>query len=364
MKICHVLRETAHGPLTYRDLSSGGRGVTGSEQAMLYLAKAQAAAGHHVLIYLPTDTPGHDGGVQLLDSRSAWPRFRRLDGADVVISWTTADPLRNLNPSTLRIHSLQINDWLTNGFEYEKSVDVFVAVSEAHKAHLLGEIGAPTGEWEIVPNGTALVPAVGERMPRRCVYLSSPDRGLHWILAMWPEIRFAFPDAELHVYYEIQQWLNNAVLLNSEVGNRAMYVVNKINDLKNHGVVLHGAVPPEQLASELAKSDVMLYPCDPIKFTEGFGVAVLDACRAGVVPVITDADALGEIYGMSGAVVVSRNGDRRWTDCFLEASLRLLGSEEEKAERRKSVQMFSKKYLWEEVATMWQSMITRRLAGR
>ena len=143
MKIAHVLIETAHGPLSYGDLASGGRGVTGSEQAMLYLAKAQAAAGHQVLCYMPTESAGFDGGVELLDVRTAWPRLRRMDGVDVAIAWLTADPLRQISDRVLRVHSLQINDWMLCGYGFNQFVDRYVMVSEAHRRHLWGEMGAP-----------------------------------------------------------------------------------------------------------------------------------------------------------------------------------------------------------------------------
>src|SRR3990167_5364198 len=270
MKIIHVVQAVAHGNISYADIASGGRGVTGSEQAMLYLARAQAKKGHQVIVYLPTERDSFQEGVELLNINAYWPRIRRADNADVVISWLSADALRNISPKALRIYSYQINDHMMNGFGYEKQVDLFVAVSEAHKKHLLTEPGAPPegSRWAVIPNGVdnARFAKVLERVPKRCAYLSSPDRGLHWALAMWPEIRFAHPTAELHIFYEVQKWLDNGRLLNSEIGLRSHYVVNKINALRAHGVILHGAVPPDRLADELLRSDIMIYPCDPIRF--------------------------------------------------------------------------------------------------
>ena len=325
LRITHCLMETAHGPLSYSDLVSGGRGVTGSEQTMLYLAKAQAKSGYQVVCYMPTDKPGFFDGVEVLDVRAAWPRLRRTDGADVVIAWLTADFLRDLGPKTLKILSIQINDWMLSTHGFERFVDVYVSVSQAHRAHLWKEDGHPAGmeRVEILPNGVDVGRFLESRSrrKRRCVYLSSPDRGLHWVLAMWAEIHLAYPDAELHIFYEVQKWLDNATLLNSEIGQRARYIVRRLNELKGHGVFVRGAVAPQVLAEELLQADVMLYPCDPVRFTEGFGVAVLEACAAGVVPIITDADALGEIYGESGAMVVPRGETRKWTDMYIETVL-------------------------------------------
>lgn len=365
MKIVHVLLSTAHGSLSYAELSSGGRGITGSEQAFLYLAKHQADLGHQVTCYIPTTQPGFFGGVEMLNTVSHWPRLRRIDTADVVISWLSGDPLRLANPGTLRVLSYQINDHLVSGYGFADFTDVFVAVSKAHRDHLMTEPGHPPDwdRWEIAPNGVDLsrFTETRERVPRRCVYISSPDRGLHWILAMWPEIRFAYPDAELHIYYEVQKWLDTACLLNSEIGLRSHYVMNRIHALGKHGVYVHGAVSPAQLATELLEADVLTYPTDTIRFTEGFGVSVLEAHAAGLVPIITDADAFGEIYGQSGAIVVPRNGGVRWTDAFLETVLRVLG-DSDRENIRPRVRAFARNYDWRSVALIWDELIQRRLA--
>jgi len=367
LKIVHCMNMTAHGNLSPKDLQAGGRGVTGSEQAMIYLAQMQAKMGHKVYCYYPTATPGNYDGVEVMNFDPAYPRFRRADGADVAISWLSADFLRNFPEKTLKIHSLQINDWMLNAAGSAEYADVRVAVSEAHRRHLLTQDACPgEDKWEVIPNGVDTGRFTGSaiRSRNRCVYLSSPDRGLHWALAIWPEIRFAFPDAELHIYYEVQKWLENAVLLNNDLRRRAVYVTQRLQGGERHGIFVHGAVPPHELSRELLAADVMLYPCDPVRFTEGFGVAVLDACAAGVVPVLSDADALGEIYERSGAVVVPRLFGSQWTDRYLEAALDLLGNPEGRDIRRKKVQEFAYTYDWSAVSKLWMDMIEKHLQAR
>ena len=125
-----------------------------------------------------------------------------------------------------------------------------------------------------------------------------------------------------------------------------------------------GAKAPTALAQELLACDLMLYPCDPVRFTEGFGVAVLEACAAGVVPVMTDADAFGEIYSGSGAVMVPRGIGAQWTDQFLETVLQLFDRREEIEQRRLQVQAFAVGDGWKTVVGQWDDMIQRRMALR
>ncbi len=361
------METTAHGNLSFRELVTGNRGVTGSEQALLYLAQALGEAGHEVLCYVPTGAVSKTGNVTLRDSQTSWPRFEEADDADIAISWLSASFLRDVGPEKLRINSVQINDWRLSTPDYQNTVDAFVYVSKAHQAHLRTQIGYHYQEEkaEIIPNGVDLARFEGiqeERIPHRCVYLSSPDRGLHWLLNIWPEIHLSYPDAELHVYYEVDKWINMVRSAPTEAGLRALYVEAKRSILANHGVVFHGAMPPSKLAHELLKADLLLYPCDTMGFTEGFGVAVLEAAAAGCLPVITDRDAFQEIYGQSGAVIVPQNGDRRWIKTYLDHVLHIMNRPLERQERRAQVQEFARQYDWKIVAKQWMDMLERRLA--
>ena len=360
MQIVHTLYATAHGDLRFEHLSSGKRGVTGSEQALLFLAKAQAEAGHDVTCYMPVDKPTTTHGVKILDSAAAWPRYKKADTADILISWLTADPLRNAGPKPLKILNVQINDWWLNSYDFHKHVDVFITCSEAHRKYLLSCAGAPTeSRFAIIPNGVDLRRFADQkkRQEHKFVCLSSPDRGLHWLLYMWPDIRYRYPDAELHVYYELEKWKQSVVAISAEIGNRARYIIEHTRYSGKHGVYFHGAVPPDELAQEVMTCDLMLYPCDTVRFTEGFGSAVLEACAAGTVPVITDCDALGEVYSGSGAVVVPMRNDRTWTDRYLVTLFDLLDNRPEIDSRRGCVVNFAANYDWPKIIAQWDAVI-------
>ena len=47
----------------------------------------------------------------------------------------------------------------------------------------------------------------------------------------------------------------------------------------------------------MCRSGVLAYPCDTISFTEGFGTTILQSYAAGMLPITTDTDAFGEVYG-------------------------------------------------------------------
>lgn len=370
MRIVHILIVCAHGGLCPRYLTEGNRGVTGSEQAMIYLARESARRGHRAIVYAPGAEEGLYDGVTWLDLDKAYPRLSELDGADVVVSWLTADPLQRCRPEQLRVHSIQINDWqMGNDRSPDYAhVDVFQCVSQAQSDWLWRAEGHPAerDRIEIVPNGVDVSRFAfrRERRRRHIIYCSSPDRGLHWLLYLWPEIRRAFPDARLSVFYEVQRWIQGVRNLAMKIGLRARYIEQALARLEGHGVYEEGAVPPVQIAEALLGAEILAYPCDPVSSTEGFSSSTLEACTAGCVPIITDADALGEVYKHSGALLVRHGPDASWVEVYRDSLLHLLSNqaEAEVAERRQRCEAFGRSLSWEIVGERWHQMIERRMA--
>ena len=127
------------------------------------------------------------------------------------------------------------------------------------------------------------------------MWASSPDRGLHWLLELFPRLKVAVPDVTLDVLY-----LYNAALekLRGEVANRYRYMNAALEKLRGKGVRFHGSVSRARVADAFCSSRVLAYPCHPDgEFTEGFSCTTLEAAVAGCLPVIVGADALQEIYG-------------------------------------------------------------------
>ena len=377
-KVVHLLQFCPHGKLSREHVVSGARGITGSEQALMAFARASAQEGHRVVVYIPATEDFLHEGVWYKDSMSRWPRLEDLDDADCVVAWLSADPLLRVNPNALRVMVLQINDWgmcATTDTRF-RHVDVFVVQSAPHVESLWTKPFHPIDRDRtvVIPNGIQMSRFFNSppRIKDRLMACSSPDRGLHWMLYLWPQIKQAIPNATLHIFYEVKKWADMAVMAANEIGQRARYMLDVLPGLESHGVVLRGAVAPEEIAQELLRSDLMVYPCDTLQFTEGFSCSTMEACAAGTVPIITDVDALGEIYKDSGAVIIPRTHNGTWIEAYRDAVISMLTTGQDPRDplpmsleaRRAKCRAFGAQYDYGLVGKQFHDMLESKMAAK
>jgi len=378
MRIVHLLQFCPHGRLDRDHIVAGARGITGSEQALMAFAKASAMEGHRVVVYIPTTGDFLHEDVWYKDSVSRWPRLEDLDDSDCVVAWLSADPLLRVSPTAFRVMVLQINDWgmcATQDPRF-RHVDRFVVQSQSHVESLWQKPLHPVDRERtiVIPNGIQLsrFAASPPRIKDRLIACSSPDRGVHWMLYLWPQIRQAIPTATLHIFYEVQKWAAIAVQHANEIGQRARYMLDVLPGLESHGVVLRGAVSPEEIAKELLRSDLMVYPCDTLQFTEGFSCSTMEACAAGCVPIITDTDALGEVYKDSGAVIVPRTQNGTWIEAYRDAVISMLRTGQDPHDplpmsleaRRAKCRAFGAQYDYSLVGKQFHDMLEAGMAAK
>ncbi|MDP3767621.1 MAG: glycosyltransferase family 4 protein, partial [Dehalococcoidia bacterium] len=283
------------------------RQIAGGETATLRAAFETACLGHEVHV-VTWCRPGRHRGVTFHDNPSFYDLV--LDGGpwDVLVVWGEPSVLAVLSASGAIEGTLRVCAQQCNGFNSSDGaqgyVDLYVSPSETHARMLSDRYKIPREKFVAIPN--AVEPSrykllgMAHRNPFAVYHASSPDRGLHHLLELWPEIKRAEPKAELHVYYEVKRFLTDIACAGShpvmfDLGRRLSAAIDRVTH--GYGVTFHGAVSQQAIADRACASGVMCYPCDPIIFTEGFGTSVLEAYVAGAYPVTTDADAFPEVYG-------------------------------------------------------------------
>jgi glycosyltransferase involved in cell wall biosynthesis len=343
------------------------RGLTGSESCFFNMVQAFASAGHTVDAFC--DIPAQEIGCASLGGANLYPVRHCATGLDydVYISWNEPDLLRPfLHYKGLRVCAQQLNDFDYARAGYKYFVDLFIFPASVHREFMVKQCDLNPDKCEVGPNSTnweLYAPHEhATRRPKSIAWCSSPDRGLHRLLEIFPRIRQQVPDAQLRIYYRFEDWYKHAraMALPHLLGTRARYInecLNRLGRNGENGVHLIDAIGNTQMAEELSQTSVLAYTCEPIRFTEGFSVTIMDACAAGCIPVISDVDALGNLYQDSGATII-KGYPGRSLDLWIEKVVELLQAPADSlADRRQKIRDFAKGFDRTPVAGQWLELL-------
>lgn len=352
-----------HGPYDVEGLYTR-MGLTGSEGSFFNLMRSLAERGHEVVAFCDCPAPAiHASGAHVMPI-AALPALQHSEGVDAVIAWNEPDYLRFAPPGARRYCDQQLNDF---GYcrhpQWRELVDVWVSPSENHRQNVMPEVARPGAQLPspvvVIPNSVDLDLFAGPapvREPHTVVWCSSPDRGLHHLLSFWPDVRIRVPDAKLKVFYRLAPWLARARENGDEVGRRARYIEEVLPRLASRGVEVVDLVPNAVMARELRSAAVLAYPCDPVRYTEGFGCSVLDAAAGGCVPIISAADALPEVHGSAAIGIAGPPQQQRAQ--WVEAICAVLQGEES-PEAIAAMKAHAELHSRHRVADQWERLLLR-----
>jgi glycosyltransferase involved in cell wall biosynthesis len=277
---------------------------------------------------------------------------------DALISWDFPHAFRYADRAKVHILAFQLNHTEIGVFDHV--IDRYWHPSRWHASRFaeLWPAINPKKQSAVMTNGVDLsryTSQVGSvlRDAGKVIYSSSPDRGLHHLLRIWPAVVDAVPTARLDVYYEIEKWL----AMDAEIkhmnwyqptGSRADLIRAAYSD-PPVGVRFLGGVGQTELARAQLDATVLCYPCDPVAPTEGFSMTVLEGLTAGCQVITTPVDALGELWGgMRGCTILPLPiHDETWADNIVMA---LMGAEDKPPER-----------LRELVYHQWSTVVARQI---
>ena len=398
LKIAMVFPPMLHGgrDLDLANWRTAARGTTGSEVQCLATSLELAKRGHEVTLFMVNPSHTRFEGLKVLpyqtlfvegfvgDQNGTHGMRRQSDNYDVVAATLDVNLHRRLSTRPLRVTFQQVNDFAYGEPGFAEFVDVFISPSKPHRDMMTGARAQTGGwwtskeKWEVVGNGCypdeypAKRTVMGfeetvERVPGRVMYASSPDRGLHWLLMAWPRIKQEVPHAELRIFYyalsNFLQWADR-----DEAGldpkwqdyaRRAKYIKRALPALEGLGVKYCGSVSRAQMAVELSEAEVYAYPCDVVDWTEGFSCATLEGCASGAIPVISDVDALGEIYE-GGCPMVSPPMKESF-DAWVSSVIFVLQHPEAQASWRERGRALAARYSWPNIAAQVEDIFYRRL---
>jgi glycosyltransferase involved in cell wall biosynthesis len=226
--------------------------LSGTERGIVEWAEELASREHKVIVFLNPNQntpPSHNGVVYA-------SRVLYQGGGDVCINIKSPD-----------VEPIEPTIFYTNDVDADKQdlskYDAVIHISEWAKDN----IPVNNDKVFVVPHGydeTKIYPDT--KIPKQCIYTSSPDRGLNTLLRAWVEVAQVHPDATLKVTY----------------GAEPMYIPN---------VEFLGELSEDEMNQLYRESDIW---CHPASGGELQCIAGLKAQAAGCWPVIIPTMALSE----------------------------------------------------------------------
>jgi glycosyltransferase involved in cell wall biosynthesis len=276
-------------------------GVGGAELALLTMCEEWTKRGYDVRLYNDPREP--NGLFEQLPIKDFVPGENR----DVLVTF------RSPNQKAIPAKGLKVwwsCDQFTNGdFErFSKHMDRIVVISPFHAKYFNEQYRISNTIVSDLPVRVSDYPAIRpEKIHRRFLFSSVPERGLEQLWRMWPLIREAIPEAHVVITSDYRLWGANAPL------NEKF----KVRWMARDGFTFLGAVPRARLIEEQMKAELMPYPCI---YDELFCIAVAEAQYAGVYPITTNT---GSLPSTNMGTVVNWNaldarGDQLYVDLLVK----------------------------------------------
>lgn len=180
------------------------------------------------------------------------------------------------------------------------------------------------------------------RNNKQCIWTSSYDRGLVWLLDMWPEIKKQVPEATLVITYG---WnLFDAIYSNNP--ERQMWKAEVNNLMKQPGITHLGRVGQKEMVNLLQECGVWAYPTN---FDEISCISAMKAQVYGAIPVTMAKAALKETVKF-GIKVEGDIADDKTQKEFVKSIVAMIKTP---IDRDKMMEESKKLFNWEGVAESW-----------
>ena len=226
------------------------------------------------------------------------------------------------------------------------SMDALVFKSEWQKRKMLERFFyLDSSKVSVIYNGvnTAFFKDLRQTFQKnRFIYASTWYRGLNNFVEIWPEIRKAIPDAEIHIFAQ------TGLYFDGNPSNTGYYPIAE-QLCKQPGTILRHPVPQWVLAIELRKANLMLYP--NTRFVESSCGVALQSLAAGTPVVTTRRAALPETVGENGVLVDEGEG---WQDRFVEGVVKLWENPKLRNQMGNSGRRRVMKQSWTQQAKLWE----------
>ena len=332
---------------------SGKKGVRGSEIALIKLAE-QLVGKYDVYISGPAIEDGVHNNVNYFDSNRLQFFLNSTDVEILIINRYIhffLDFTNTARKTYLWLHDMCYQNWWQSNEipsagkhlidNVSHGINGFICLTEWHKQNIIDLYGIPKDKINIVGNAieTKMFNNSIEKIPNRFIYSSLPERGLSILLDWFPDIVSELPDAELHVFTDIEK--NDELVQKMENSNK---------------VFNHGKVSYEEIIEEFKKSDVWLYPNI---FLETYCTSALEAQASNCLCVTRNYGSLGEVVGSRGIVIDGDPYSQEFKNETIKNLLEILKDKSKKESLQKKAKEWAFQKTWENRALEWVEIFNK-----
>jgi glycosyltransferase involved in cell wall biosynthesis len=248
-------------------------------------------------------------------------------------------------PQYLRYHDNieNVYFWLHDILPFDNSFQThktkfkqIICLSEWHKNFFYNEYKFPKERISIIGNMIDINRFAGtiKKVAYRFIYSSSSDRGFRHLVKMFPIIHAKYPSAELYAFLEN--------------GN------SFINSIDTDYIKIHQRVSQHELAIEMMKSDIWLYPTD---FNETYCITALEAQAAKCLCVCTNKASLNTIVGDRGIMIDGDVSKDSVQTKMLEELFKVMEDVERKKKLIESGYEWAQKQDFNCIMEMWNDLL-------
>lgn len=316
----------------------GRLGVGGAELALLTMCGAWQYYGNDVTLYNDPNAIGASSFTQLPiadfnphDKRDILIVFRspnrRIAGANGKKIWWSCD-------------SYTVDDFR----EFRGWVEKVVCISPYHAKYFKDMYSIPDGIAIDLPVRTWEYREPVQKVSKRCIYTSIPDRGVMELHAAWPRIQAEVPEASLVITSDWRLW---AEWQTDEPLRRY-----RLSYARHPNVTYVGAVKRDELIRIQQEADVHLYPSI---FEEMFCISVAESQVAGAFPITSDTGALTTTN--MGKVLHGNAQDPRWQDTFVRNAVETLTDPDLPKKQEWVREVARKRFSIENILNQWDQKV-------
>lgn len=239
----------------------------GTEKAVVFLAEALRKRGHHVDLWTSLEEI-RNGRVRMPDVAVAQEaQYLEPFASSIKVWW---------------VHHFADQPIIQRSAGFARAfADRTVTLSRCQQQDYLDNLRI---ESVIIPHGVWFDElAQGDKIPGRCIYASTPFRGLDQIPALWPQVLDRYPHATLTVCSSMATYQRD----DQDAQYQALF--ERVAALP--GVTMRGSLSQNDLYREYAQAEVFFYPCT---WRETYCLALDEATAHGCRAATTGLAALGE----------------------------------------------------------------------